>query len=253
MLNEKGLVLKPQNFQEVYDNLENPPIIVNNLSTDTIEDERFLESLTVTTCSTTDLLENKPSCLCQKYNQTHHVGIRCEVCNTVVSSPILREIKSDLWIAAPKEIEYLFMPLAWVMLSKPLTHRKWNGLEWMCNPHKPTPEVSTRAGCKTSRIVTAFRALGIPRGLRSVIANFDVILEKIILKNMTNVQRRMELSMFVQKYRTAIFTRVIPLPNKVAMVIEETSVGTYYDQTIDSAVEAAYTAAGVANEKTLTN
>lgn len=65
MLNEKGLVLKPQNFQEVYDNLENPPIIVNNLSTDTIEDERFLESLTVTTCSTTDLLENKPSCLCQ--------------------------------------------------------------------------------------------------------------------------------------------------------------------------------------------
>ncbi|QNI21051.1 RNA polymerase beta prime subunit [Vibrio phage vB_pir03] len=252
-LKEKGLVFRPVNFEEQFNALKSPPIIVNELSVDTKDDERFLESLTVTTCSTTDVLENRPRCLCGKYNKAHQVGIQCDVCGQVVASPNLRAIQSDLWIAAPHEIEFLFMPLAWVMLSKPLTHRKFNGLEWMCNPNKVTPEVSSnRANCKTTRIIEGFHNLGIRRGLRSVIENFDVILDKIILKNITNVQRRLELQLFVQKYRNAIFTRVIPLPSKVAMIIEETSVGTYYDQTIDSAVEAAFTAAGIKEERDIT-
>lgn len=246
---EKGLVLVPADFEKIYNDLEHQPILVNDLSRDTIEDERFLESLTVTTCTTTDVLENKPTCLCGKYKNGHHIGIRCEVCNHVVAPPILRKIESNMWVAAPREIEYLFTPLAWIMLSKPLVFRKFNGLEWMCNPYKQTPEISTRANCKVSRIITSFRNLGIPRGIRSVIKHFDIIFEQIILKNITNVQRRHELTLFLNRYRQTLFTRVLPLPSKVAMVIEETSVGTYYDQTIDSAIEAAFTAAGAATEK----
>jgi hypothetical protein len=245
---KKSLVFVHKNVEESMKAMDTKPIIVNDLPLDTEEDVRFLESLTVTQHDTTDMIASRPTCLCKTHHGGHKVGFRCPKCGHVVSSPLLREIQADLWIAAPQEIGYLFSPLAWIMLSKPLTTRQFNGLAWMCNPFQPTPELNARATCKQSKVIKQFQSLGLKRGLKNVLDNFDMIFNQIILKSVANYQKRIELQSFVQKYRGAIFTRVIPLPSKVSMIVEKTPVGNYYDKTIDSAIEAAFTAAATSQE-----
>lgn len=251
MQDKKGVVFKHMSLEDELLSLEEEPVFVNELPLDTEEQQRFLESLTVTTYSSSDVILTTPHCQCKKHIGGHKVGVKCEVCNFVVTSPILREIKADLWIAAPAPIGFLFTPLSWIMFSKPLTSRQFNGLAWMCNPRMPTPDESGRQNSKVAMIIKQFNALGIPRGIKSVIENFDVILHQVILKNIVQMNKKTELMLFCEKYRASIFTRVLPLPSKVAMIVEKTSVGNYYDKTMDLAAEAAFAAADTASEQNL--
>lgn len=244
-MRKNGIVFVHEDMNNHYEEVEDNSIILNELPLETEDDKRYLESLIVTKFDTTDVVANRPSCRCGKESHSHKIGMKCGVCNHYVVSPLLQKIESHLWIAAPEQIGSFFSPLAWIMFSKPITSRKFNVLEWMCNPNLAAP--GNLRG-KPYRVIEQFRDLGIPRGLVSILKNFDLVFNSVILKN-CSVPKRQELIAFYRTYQNAIFTRVLPIPSKVVMILEQTSVGTYYDQTINNAIDAAFTAAGSATER----
>lgn len=239
----KTLVMISQDDLAAY--MDRPPTIINDLPLDTATDRQILQDLLVTTYNSSDVLSSVPRCNCGHLTKMYDKGAICPKCNTEVASPVTREIESDLWIAAPTGITALITPLAWIMLSKHVSPKGYNCIEWLCNPAKPWPDADNK---RATQIITRLAALGLPRGLNNFYKHFDdymVPFLKVAVRN----QQRVELTEFINTYRDNIFTKHIPLPSKIAFVVENTNVGTYYDKTIDYAIEAAFTAANTSGEK----
>ncbi|AXH70813.1 RNA polymerase beta prime subunit [Vibrio phage BONAISHI] len=225
------------------------PIFVNDLPLETEEDRQFLKQLAINQYDSDDVVSATPACRCGETRGAHRINKLCGNCMTKVTKPNSGKIESMLWVAAPRPIGLLPTNLLWVFCADALKANYFDGLSWICDPFAITPD--TRAPKKALDIVKRFTALGIPRGMRSFIDNFDLILMKVIAPKITDLNKRKELVSFCEMYRNQIFARATPIPNKMAMVIEETGVAKYYDETIDSAVEAAYTAAATAGDEDL--
>lgn len=228
-------------------------LLVNNMSLATSEDREFLKDLAINTYKTTDTVSMVPSCLCGPNNGgltgEHRLGKVCISCGHEVKSLMTSEIESTLWIGAPRVIGRIPTPLTWVFCSQALDGKRFSVLSWICSPYSPSPD--ERCGQKVLRAVDKFNGLGIPRGLKSFHDNFDIIAENVILPTVVDVRKRNELAEFFRRYRTVLFTEANPIPSKVAMVVEETGVNNYFDKTIDSAVEAAFTAADTFGDENL--
>lgn len=245
----KAKVLTHLNLSAVLAAQQRRPIFVNDMSLVTDQDREALRQLALTNYTTTDVVSTVPTCRCGSTAGTHRVNLICGICGTPVEKAHLTKIEPDIWIKAPKEIGLLPTPLFWLFCSQPMSVRGFNGLEWLCNHNYPTPD--TKSSPKAQRMVKIFETLGIPRGLKSFIQNLDLIMDRLILPNIPDKIKRQELLEFVSYYRDSIFTPVLPIPAKIAMVVEQTSVGKYYDNTIDSAMEACFTAADTAGEDNL--
>lgn len=244
-----GKVLSVKPMEKELGNLTQPPIFVNDLPLETEEDRQFLRSLSINTYKTTDVASTIPRCLCGHTTSAHRLHRNCVKCGFEVRHPNKGEIESNLWVRAPQQIGKLPTNVLWIFCEYVLKSNNFSGLAWITDPYHPIPE--HRSGIKAKKILERFNRLGIPRGLKSFYDNFDLIASEVILKTITDVHRRADMQAFFEAYRDQIFTTALPLPAKIAMVVEETSVGKYYDKTIDAAIEAVYTAAETAKEVNL--
>lgn len=242
-------VLSVKSMDKELSNLSQPPLFVNDMSLETEEERQFLRTLSVNSYKTTDVASTIPRCLCGYTTKAHRLGRTCAKCGFEVRHPNKGEIESALWVRAPEPIGKLPSNVMWIFCESALKSNTFSGLAWITDPYYPMPE--HRAGLKAKKIIDRFKALGIPRGMRSFYDNFSLIAVEVILKMIPDTNRRADLQKFFEFYRDQLFVDALPLPAKIAMVVEETSVGKYYDKTIDAAIEAVYTAAETSEERNL--
>lgn len=221
------------------------PIVLNDLPLTTESNRHEIDDLVITTYDKTDSLSSVPSCSCGKKKLGAREGLICEYCDTVVTVATKRELKPDVFIRAPEQVGKMLNPMVWLMLQKSLDMSKGkgtNGLRWITDRRAVFGNQTKRV----KEFIVAFEQTGLPRGYSAFIENFDAYFA-FILTRVQNHTLRQELHDLRVNYGESIFCKYLPIPSKVALVVEKTHVGTYYDKIIDAVIEAVYTAASLSS------
>jgi hypothetical protein len=222
---------------EHFRSLNFPPIILNDIPARTKEEREALNNIIMTTYDNTDTLESVPSCACGALSYGHNLGAMCSSCGTRVETPTDRKIEATVWIRSPEGIVSLVNPVLWLVLGKILTKSHYNVLYWFCNPYAEDPPHNNKAAIQ---LIRRFLNSGIPRGLNSFIVNFDQLVP-IFLAAVPLASNRPHLESFISENKDKFFPQHLPVPSKVAFVLEKTSTGSYADINIRDPINACLT------------
>lgn len=239
----KGPIVVNGIYPEIVDHervaatLKNPPIFVNDIDTSTLAGREYMDSLIYTKYDGGGL-SILPSCECgnPEYTGTAKQGLICPECNTVVVPSTERPIESNVWIRAPEGVHALINPQMWIILGNAFTLNGCNLLEWLINP----------AGAKNTNNNAKLEILKqykFPHGINSLFENFDDIMSALLDRSIVNgsTRRRAELKQFIDLNRDRIFTKILPIPNKLMFITEKAVTTTYADQRMASALDAVHT------------
>ena len=165
------------NFDELFAQLKNSPIIINDVMESSEAEKDGLKKLIYTRYDS-DLLSNLPSCECgsgENGSETgitgqHNLGVFCNNCRTVVKSPIETTISPILWMRAPHGVAKLINPIVWTMLNQRFSKSGFKVLQWIADP-------SYRPQSKTPIALDTIQRAGIGRGYNYFVENFDEIMK----------------------------------------------------------------------------
>lgn len=212
------------------------PKIINDMDLSTIEGKERLNNLLLTRYENTDRLPILPTCDCNNPKMTgvNYIGKVCPDCGTFVTPVTEKPILSNLWIRAPEGVRALINPVFWAIMSKEFTVSKVSLLDWLTVPSYKPPTDNIYA-------IDVLKAAGVVRGLNYFIDNFDKIMELLLDgKTITNIKAvdRAGLMHYIKENREVIFPKYLPIPNKIAFIMEQSHSVTYGDSGMGSAIDA---------------
>jgi len=240
-----GTFLYLQNHDDVFNRSTIAPIIVNDISTATIEQKEYLDNL-ITTRYEGDLLCNEPSCECGELKGGYNLNTVCRNCKTPVKEIFDQELQTLVWMRSPHGVEKLINPMVLLQLSSHFTKGGFNIIEWLCNTDYHPAIVRPRE-------LEELAVQGVVRGYNNFVKNFDAYLNILFTLKQFKPKEpaAQELIEHLKQNRANVFSWHLPLPNKSLMVIENTPVGVFIDPIIIGAVDAVRTISGI--DTTLTN
>ena len=229
--------LQVKNLKELYDNLRDKPLIINDHRTSSVEDKNFIKDLIYTKYDN-DVLSSVPRCNCPSHASpiigADRQGEWCPNCRSRVSSKFDDELQSILWVRSPQGVSPFINPRIWYAIKNALGNRRVNILLWLCNT-----SYNLKSGTKPD-ILTKIEALGVKRGYNNFIHNFDHYIE--LITEMKEFRRKpgiINLKKFIKNNRDKIFSNHLPLPNRALFVVEPTNVEkTYMDLIGIGAIDA---------------
>lgn len=218
-------------FNEVFKYLRKPPIIVNDLPSDTKEAKAYISSV-ITSEFTQDMISLLPSCSCGETKGEFNVGVICDICNTEVINKVEDDIEPMVWFRKPEGTISLINPMILMLLSRRFTKSGYNIIQWIC-------DTTYRAKVKQPPVLHKLIELGIPRGLNNFISNFDKIMGVLFSLREFGYRNNVvtPLEVLIAENRNKIFSDYIPFPNKSLLVIEKTNTGIYIDNMIIEGVD----------------
>lgn len=232
-----GVYLKLVDLNKVFNDLSEPPIIVNDFDLNSIEEKERLNSMLYTRYEG-DTLETLPSCDCGHVKGQYNVGVKCGRCLTEVEVVTERSLHSVMWIAAPEGVKSLINPEAYIILSDKLNYSGSNVLEWICN-------TSCKFKTDPRGFCDKYLNAGFKRGLNYFIENFDDIIEflfKVKMFNKTNGRTEKEtLRRFLFENKHVMFPKYLPVPSKLGFITENTPMGVFADTNMALAIDAIRT------------
>lgn len=235
-----GLGLQTVNHDEIIMSLKTPPIVVNDLDIRYPEDEELLKKYIMTNYDSATF-SMVPQCDCGKLVGGHLRGRFCRSCQSEVLTHTEIPINSNLWIRVPEGVKEFINPIAYMILSNAFQSKGIDVIQWMCDIHY-------KAVFDTNPVIMKLKDMGVKRGYNNFIENFwtyiDLLLEKRLYTS-TNERRKM-IRWWLETNRENLFSQYLPLPNRLAMVIERTPTGRYGEVSrFGGALQAAYTIAGL--------
>lgn len=221
---------KLHDLDQLFSQLTEPPIIVNDLVNNSEENKEAIKDL-VTTRYSSDMITLMPSCRCGITKGEFSVGIKCTYCNTMVKSHIENDIEPTIWFRKPNGVSKLISPILWIMLKTRFKKSGFNIIQWLT-------DTTYRPGVKQPLVVNKLIEANIQRGYNNFVENFDSIME--FLFSLKDFRKEGEdfLQRLLKEKRHMIFSDYIPIPNKSLLIIEKTNVGVYVDPIIVKAVDA---------------
>ena len=235
-----GVYLKLEDFTDLfYQRAAENPTIVNDVA-DSTEQQRDAFTKKIITTYSGDLLNNLPTCECGETFGESKIGKTCKKCKHVVQTHMDQELEPLVWIRAPEGIDALINPNIWLMLRKKFTRSGFEIIRYLCDTNYKPP-------VKTPNIIKEIDAQNLGRGLNNFIRNFDKIMNVLFgLKTYRLKGGEMDpLLILLRQFRSTIFTKYLPMPNKALLVMEESNMGTYIDPIITGAVDAIRMMAGI--------
>ena len=237
--------LKIVNFNKIFKQLIKPPIVINDIPTNTEEEKEELNKK-IYTLYKSGIMNTIASCDCGELTGDYNLGVKCNLCNSEVTSPLYQDLEPILWVRAPKGIHKLINPHIWLLLNNTFTIANFSIIRWICestyNPPKPFKDI---------QLLTE---MGMVRGYNNFVKNFDKIIEMICSLKTYNKEPKAELVQLVlrvlRENRECIFCDYLPLPNKALLVIEDTSVGKYADDVYYPVVDAIQMIASIDTVRT---
>ena len=222
-------------YTEMYERLQEPPIIINDLPNITEEDRAYIDELIMTRYST-DMLSVLPSCRCGETKGEYIIGVICDRCNTPVKSKVDQDIEPLVWFRKPRGVAQLISPAILNMLKTKFKASGYDLIDWIID----TTYVSTR---KTPDILISLADAGIQRGYNWFVDNFDFVINILFTHKVFRPKggRTDDLWELIKRDRHLIFSDHLPLPNKALFIVENTPTGKYIDDTIAGAKDAINT------------
>lgn len=229
------------NHDKIYDSLKYPPILVNDVDVKLAEEKERLNTLLYTRYEG-DTLDVMPSCDCGQLRGQVNANIRCQECGSVCASVTEKPLESMLWIEAPKGVDTLINPMAWLIISKEMTITSCSVLEWLTDPFYQPPNE------KAMLIAKKLEDLDLPRGLNEFYNNFDEIMRVVFENRLVkgSKRHREDVMQFIRENRKAFFPQHIPIPSRLGFIIETTNTGVYADTSMAQALDAIRTISSIA-------
>lgn len=229
------------NLDKVFNQLSQPPIIINDVI-ETTEEQKDTLKATIFTKYDSDLMKNLPSCDCGEITGEFNIGVVCGNCSTPVVSPIDKDLDPILWMRSPRGVEKIINPMVWIMLSNRFSRSGFDVIRWLC-------DTTYRAKVQAPDILTDIEELGIERGYNYFVRNFFPIIDALLSLKKYRVKNKEEVLLkLLKEYPDCIFSSYLPLPNRALLVIEQTNVGIYTDPIVPGAIDAIQTIAGIDSE-----
>ena len=223
-------------FDSVFATLREPPIIVNDMPSDTIE-QRELVNDTLTSRYSSDLISLLPSCRCGETKGEFSSGTICPKCNSGVHCEITEDLLPLVWFRKPEGVAPLINPLFLHMLKTRFNRQLFNTMLWLMDS-------SFVATSRNQTIRDKLLVAGIERGYNSFYENFDKIMDFLFTTRETNPKPPASagettdyLLKFIEANRSKLFSNYLPLPNKSLLIIEKSALGRYIDPTIYALVD----------------
>lgn len=219
-------------LDEVFNTIETPPIVLNHQEILTQEGREAFDRLLYTQY-TEDTLSPTPTCQCGAIRGRYNIGLKCTSCLTYVEEPIKTEIEPIVWMAAPNKIKYLMPPIVWHMLVTKIKASGFSFVKWMTDPnYRPSGHIPQRLPWMLEQ--------GHKRSYNYFIRNFEEVLHDLVFgdgrkkPNPTHVY----LYELCIKNKDKILVKHIPIPSKVAFIIEESAGSRWADKTMNLAIDA---------------
>lgn len=235
---EKGRSIAFQNPDIAFANLTGEPVILNHLPARTLADREAIDNHVMTIYGKdTQSLDSLPTCRCGKLTGSINLGAICQepTCKTRVDFDHTREIEASVWIECPEVIHGMFSPAAYNMLSTIFESKSWNGFEWLCKTTYRAPEPTNKSAV---RIMNILINSGIPRGLNNVIMNLPKVLDIASELYASSKGSLEDIHDVFRITRNDLTCKHIAIPSKIALVIENTALGSWRDKSIRYAMEA---------------
>lgn len=241
----KGVYGRMVDYGKMFAKINNP-IIVNDLAAEKEMDRADLSNL-IRTSYDGDSISVLPTCECGELHGATNLNEICDACGTPCVSAIDRPIESTVWIRAPEGVRALIQPVVWTILCDAFRYTKLCIPEWIC----------TTQGGQYSNVqrgtIERLQQLGFGRGLNWFIDNFDWVIQTLIENKMYSsayqtIASRDSLLKLLYEHgnRNKIFTKMLPVPNKIAFITEQTNVGMYVDTgTLQPVMDAVRTIASI--------
>ena len=248
-MQKRGKYLGLKSQDEMFRSLTGNPLILNELPAEDIKDRETINDLVTTTYgSDVTSLDATPRCKCGALNDAFLLGHLCVQCNTRVDHDYTRDLEPSVWISAPDGIEGLFTPIAFELFSRRLRSKSWNGLEWLCNTNYKKPDSTNNKALEILRIIDR---LGMQRGLNETIRDYDKLVELCCQLSSKAVSAKYaeDFEEILLANKDKLLTRYLPMPSKVAFVLEKTALGDWTDKPFRHAMEAIRTVNNLEHEQ----
>lgn len=236
------------NFDEIFKQLKNKPVIVNDLAGISEKEKQKLNDL-ITVTYNSDLMRSVSSCRCGDVVGEHRVGEVCPNCTHQCRPPIEDDLEPIVWVRVPKGVHALMNPTIWIMLSEYFTKGGHDIIRWICDS-------SYKSKRKPIREIEILEQQGFVRSYNWFVTNFDKVMETLFditsksksKQTTRKAARSKDLMELLVTYRHCIFSNYMPMPNRTLLLIEKTNVGTYVDKTIVGAIDAINIIASIDHE-----
>ena len=233
----EGLYQVIEDHKKVFENLVNPPIILNELKLD-LNTRQGRDSLSsyLTMTFTSENLPHIPTCALGHIGGEPRLGEICDICGTRVAHVVDRQLEDCLWLAPPEGVTAFIHPEIWSCIDKATAPEKnYSLLAWMTDPNKR--DLPSKHGAWFEEYTKTFK-----RGINYYHDHFDVIMEAVLNAPwMTDEKNRMELWEFIIVHRDMIFQKHLPIPSSVFVVSEKSSRGSLADDITPALLNAIFT------------
>lgn len=233
-----GVALRPVDFDALFRRSRHNPLIINDVI-ETTEADREKTRRFVYTEHEGDLLSNLPSCECGEKKGRRYLNETCDVCGYKVVFRIEQVLEPFVWIRAPEGLQ-LMNPIILNMLNERFTISGFEIIRWIWQRDYKTPN-------KIPAVVEIIKQMGVQRGYKYFVENFDFIIETLLSLKAFRLKRGMkdELPNLLKMYRDCIFSSHLPVPNRSVLLIETNSMGRWGETTTRDAVNAIMTMKGI--------
>lgn len=229
-----GIFARTVNHDREAANLEQRPVIANDLDISYPEDKKKLDRL-LTTNYHGPTFSMEPVCDCGHLKGGDKRGRICPECKTEVLPHTEKKIQSEIWLEVPEGVKAFINPYVYSVLSDAfgVDSGGVDVIRWLVDK-------TYNGKFENSTVVQALKERGIRRGLNYFCENFDFIIDTLLDNNvMRRNNDRNEIPAFLEVAKDDIFCRYLPIPNKITFVTESSAVGKYAEmEQIGSAIDA---------------
>ena len=223
--------------------LTRPPVLINDFDL-SIEAERAKLNDQMRVSYESDMFSVKPRCYCGRLEGGEKVGRVCGNCHHPVTVVTEEAIESHLWFQKPNGVAGFINPQMWTLLFEPFTVKGFNPLEWFAD-RQYTP-AKGGGDYKNKEIYKLCKDMNIPRGLNSLVENFDRIMETllnapVVRSSNISAENLRNYGALYRRYRDVIFCTYLQLPSKLVFIVESNATGRYAEPGMKLAQDAALT------------
>lgn len=218
--------------------LETEPVIANQYDITTQEGRRKFDNMLLTVYEGNSL-KPAPQCSCVRnpLRGRFRLGELCPVCGDTVSEVFTKDVESSIWLVPLPDVPAFITPLAWDIMQKAMKLESVDCLKFLTDPYFKikNPKLPPRLRAVIEKFVNEHG-----RGLTMFYEHFDDIMQTFIYHGASRTipEKLRVLDEFIKANRDKIFTKALPVPNRVMFPIERGGVASYGDENMVNAVNA---------------
>lgn len=232
-------------FDLMFSTLTRPPVIVNDVDVISEESKDQLNELILSQYES-DTLSVMPTCDCGTTHGGDKLGRICLNCHTPVLPVTEHDIEPRLWIRAPDSVRALINPAVWTILREAFKKKTFSVLDWLVDPGY---KGENSGNYKNTPYYAHIKALNPQRGLNAFVEQFhqimDHLLDPVYFRQAAARRKRDDIRQFIDMYGDRFFCQALPIPSKIAFIVESGVTGRHADDTMIDAMNAIRTISSI--------